>query len=175
MQIHHRRSIRLPDYDYTQPGYYFITLTTNDGIPWFGEIEDGEMRLTALGKMIQTEWLRLSQRFHGIQMDEFVIMPNHFHGIIQITKDRYPPSKDGENTEAFGRPVKASIPTMVRSFKAAVTLRARRMTGNNDLKLWHGNYFERVIQNDWGFLAARLYIQTNPANWKVDEMNPERK
>lgn len=175
MQIHHRRSIRLPDYDYTQPGYYFITLTADDGIPWFGEIEAGEMQLNTLGEMVQNEWLNLPQRFPGIALDEFVIMPNHFHGIIHITEEGQPNDKGPGTHEAFGRPVKASLPTMVRSFKAAVTLRARRMTGNNDLKLWRGNYYERVILDDRALLAARSYIQENPANWAGDEMNPERK
>ncbi|MRR32391.1 transposase [bacterium] len=132
------------------------------------------MRLNTLGNMVQNEWLRMSQRFPGIVLDEFGIMPNHFHGVIQITVDNQPPTKVINNFEAFGRPVKTSIPTIVRSFKAAVTLRARRMIGDSSLKLWHTNYFERVIRNEQGLLAARSYIQANPANWSADQENPDR-
>lgn len=175
MQPHHRRSIRLPAYDYTQPGYYFITLATHHGYNWFGEIDSGAtMHLNAMGKMVEFEWRRLTQRFPCIALDNYGIMPNYFHGIIQIVNERSWPEIKLSTQEAFARPVKQSIPTMVRSFKAAVTLRARRMTGDNDLKLWQFNYFERVIRNERGLLAARLYILSNPSNWALDRENNPR-
>ena len=83
-QIHHRRSIRLKEYDYSQAGLYFITICTQNRACLFGEIENGEMILNDAGKMIDTEWMHLKKRFPNIQLHAFVIMPNHLHGILEI-------------------------------------------------------------------------------------------
>ena len=82
---HHRRSIRLKGYDYTQPGAYFVTLVTQGRECLFGEIAAGEMRLNRFGQIAKREWERLSKRFPAVQIDAYVIMPNHVHGIIVIT------------------------------------------------------------------------------------------
>ncbi|MGB8645104.1 MAG: hypothetical protein WCF84_07695 [Anaerolineae bacterium] len=82
---HHRRSIRLKGYDYSQPGAYFITLVTNDRECLFGEIVNGEMRLSECGRIVQEEWLRTAKIRPNVQLDEFVIMPNHFHAVLIIT------------------------------------------------------------------------------------------
>jgi putative transposase len=84
--IHHRRSIRLKGYDYSQAGLYFITICCDDRICRFGQIENHEMILNDAGRMIEKEWLNLKNRFLNIQLCEFVVMPNHFHGILQITQ-----------------------------------------------------------------------------------------
>ena len=84
MPIHHRHSIRLPDYDYSSPGAYYITLVTWQREILFGEIVEGEMRLSEWGFLVKNEWLRLTDRFPNIQLDEFMVMPNHFHGIVCI-------------------------------------------------------------------------------------------
>ena len=81
---HHRRSIRLKGYDYSQSGAYFVTLRTQKHHPCFGEIEDGIMILNDAGLMVQNIWLTMAQRFPHIQLDQFVVMPDHFHGIIVI-------------------------------------------------------------------------------------------
>ncbi len=81
---HHHRSIRLLNYDYTQPGAYFLTICTYNQVCSLGEITDGEMHLSLLGHIVAREWQRLLQRFPGIELDAFVIMPNHLHGIIVI-------------------------------------------------------------------------------------------
>ena len=174
MPILHRRSIRLPEYDYTQPGYYFLTLVTYHRINRFGVIDSMGMHVNAIGKMVQNEWQRLPQRFPGVALDAHMVMPNHFHGILCIAVD---PVKSGnaQSFEGFGHPVKASIPTMVRSFKASVTLRSRRITGDPEVIIWQSNYFERVIRNERGLLAARLYIEENPVNWAEDLENPNRR
>jgi len=83
-EIHHRRSIRLKGYDYSQAGLYFITLCTQDSSYLFGKKENEKMILNDPGIMIQKWWNELKNRFPNIELDEFVVMPNHFHGIIQI-------------------------------------------------------------------------------------------
>jgi len=85
--IHHRRSIRLKGYDYSQAGLYFMTICCQNKACLFGEIINGEMILNDAGKMIDKEWLKLTDRFKNIQLHEHIVMPNHFHGIIQITND----------------------------------------------------------------------------------------
>jgi len=82
--IHHRHSIRLKGYDYSQPGTYFITIVTQGRSSLFGEIVDGKMRLNNAGKIVQQEWRRLGQRFPHVELDAFVVMPNHIHGIVII-------------------------------------------------------------------------------------------
>lgn len=83
-QRHHRHSIRLKDYDYSQAGAYFVTLVAHQHQPLFGEIHEGIMNLNAAGKMIESVWSELTVRYPKINIDEFVVMPNHFHGIIVI-------------------------------------------------------------------------------------------
>ncbi len=82
--IHHRRSIRLQGYDYSQEGLYFITICTQNKLCLFGKIEDGNMQLNVAGNMIRQQWLGLVHRFNKIKLHEFVVMPNHFHGIIEL-------------------------------------------------------------------------------------------
>ncbi|MBC7237764.1 MAG: hypothetical protein H5T69_18130, partial [Chloroflexi bacterium] len=82
---HHRRSIRLKGYDYTQPGAYFVTIVTQDRARLFGEVVDGEMRLNDAGRMVQTVWDELPAFYPGVQTDAFIVMPNHIHGIIVLT------------------------------------------------------------------------------------------
>jgi len=83
---HHRRSIRLPGYDYTGPGGYFITICTYRHLPFFGKIVDGEMILSLLGRIAFQEWIRLTKRFPFLELEEFVVMPNHLHGILIINE-----------------------------------------------------------------------------------------
>jgi putative transposase len=85
-KIHHRRSIRLKGYDYSQAGLYYITICCKNREYRFGDVVNGEMRLNDAGKMVENEWLKLPQRFKNIQLHEFVVMPNHFHAILQIVE-----------------------------------------------------------------------------------------
>ncbi|MGB9753481.1 transposase [Roseiflexus castenholzii] len=84
-QKHHRRSIRLKGYDYSQPGAYFITIVTQNRACLFGEVANGEMRLNEAGRMVHQEWANLPSRFPNLDLDAFIVMPNHIHGIIIIT------------------------------------------------------------------------------------------
>ena len=135
---HHRRSIRLPGYDYSQPGEYFVTICAYERRNLFGQIENGKIQLSPIGQVLEREWLRLPDRFPFLHPAPFVVMPNHFHGILMIediAEGRGTPSPSGprrapadpEFAKAFRKPVGGSIPTIVRSFKASVTLRINRM------------------------------------------------
>jgi putative transposase len=186
-QIHHRRSIRLPGYDYTRAGAYYITMVTWQREELFGNVVDGRMVLNKFGQVAQTEWERLPRRFRNIELGEFVVMPNHAHGIIVIvdgrgTADcsnnndpestrRAPTNEGGAPTEQFGKPVAESIPTMVRSYKSAVSLRINFMRGTSGMPVWQRNYYEHIIRNETDFQTKSNYILNNPLNWENDDDN----
>lgn len=177
---HHRRSIRLPGYDYTQPGAYFITCVTWQRLHLFGEIANGNLKLSKLGELAKKEWDHLAKRFPWIELDEFVVMPNHIHGIIVIHDVGARGSlKRGTNLgppraptqERFSVPVAGSIPTIIRSFKSSVTQLWKIHSNQNSTRVWQRNYYEHVIRNDLEWEHIRSYIQTNPQNWADDEEN----
>ncbi len=164
---HHRRSVRLKGYDYAQPGAYFVTVCTRDRECLFGEIVDGEVLLNLVGVAVRDEWLRTAQLRDNVALDAFVIMPNHFHGIVVITEGRGTARR--APTEQFGRPVAHSIPTIMRAFKSATTKRTNEIRNNPGTPVWQRNYYEHVIRNETELNAIRQYILGNPANWQTDE------
>lgn len=189
-QKHHRRSIRLPNYDYTQIGAYYITIVTHNREMVFGEVIDGEMELSNLGQIAQREWERLSKRFKHIELGAFVVMPDHVHGIIiirsgEVTADsaiqdnpqtpRRAPTGAIANIEQFGKPVSGSIPTIVRSYKSAVALRINYARPGNSTPVWQRNYYEHVIRNERDMQSKWNYIESNPANWENDDENPNQR
>jgi putative transposase len=171
---HHRRSIRLKGYDYTRPGAYFVTICTYQRQALFGEVIDGEMVLNACGKIVREEWLKTTQIRTNIQLhqDEFVVMPNHPHGIIWIDKTVGARRRRAPTKEGFGKPVKGSIPTIVRAYKSAVTLRINQILNSSGAPFWQRNYYERVVRNNDELNAIRQYIRNNPQKWELDQDNP---
>ena len=187
-QEHHRRSIRLKGYDYTQPGAYFVTMVTFQREDLFREIVDCEMRLTWTGKLVKREWERLPHRFPHIQLDEFIVMPNHIHGLILIIDPARgtaanneeedlkitrcaPANRAPTHREQFGKPVRGSIPTIIRSFKSAVSLRVNRSRFSLGAPVWQRNYFERVVRDQSELERIRAYIHQNPAQWAENREN----
>ncbi len=168
---HHRRSIRLPEYDYAQPGAYFITVCTHQRACLFGEIVDGEIRLSEMGHMVRDKWKKTQQIRSEIELDQFVIMPNHFHAIIWIHDGRGTARRapTGEPTyEQFGKPVAGSIPTIVRAFKSAVTRQINFHRNTPGMPVWQRNYYEHIIRNEAELNAVRDYIANNPQQWALD-------
>jgi len=173
-KIHHRRSIRLKEYDYTQPGAYFITMCTYQRMHVFGEVTNGEMILNETGKIARDEWFKTAKLRPYVELyeDEFVVMPNHGHGIIWIDGDwarqRRAPT---ENSEKFGKPVEGSIPTIVRAYKSAVTYAVNGAQNMRGAVLWQKNYYEHIIRNDRELNNIGWYIVNNPLNWQLDRDN----
>lgn len=165
--LHHRRSVRLKGHDYAQPGAYFVTMCTRDRECLFGEIVDGEMRLNEYGMAVRDEWLRTAELRENVELDAFVIMPNHLHGIVMITQGRGTACR--APTEAFGKPVADSVPTIVRAFKSASTKHINQIRNTPGTPVWQRNYYEHVIRNDAELNAVREYILANPATWTTDE------
>lgn len=170
-QIHHRRSIRLKGYDYTQAGAYFITICSYQREHVFGEVVNGEMRLSAWGEIARAEWFKTAALRDNVELydEEFVVMPNHIHGIVWLhevgTRRRRVP------TEKFGKPVAGSIPTIIRAYKSAVTYAINGLEKSRGGAIWQRNYYEHVIRNEKELNTIARYIYYNPFNWQLDRDN----
>jgi REP element-mobilizing transposase RayT len=182
-QKHHRRSIRLQEYDYTQAGGYYITVVTFQREHLFGEIQNAQIQLSNFGLVAKGQWEKLPKRFPNIELGAFVVMPNHIHGIIRILdRECWGTAEDSKSSndelsrrapmEQFGKPVKGSIPTIIRSYKSAVALRINLMRGTNGVPVWQRNYYEHVIRNHEDWDRIQRYIESNPSMWAEDNENP---
>ncbi|MCC7165367.1 MAG: transposase [Anaerolineae bacterium] len=195
---HHRRSIRLKGYDYTQAGAYYITIVTHQRQCFFGEIVNAEMKPSDLGQTALNCWLAISEHHPHADLDEFVIMPNHIHGIIVITDNarrgvpgkgvqlnaptpppasdapghttKIPKPRDATNPFSVLSPHQKSLGVIVRTYKAAVTTACRAMQ-RYDFG-WQKNYYDHIIRNDRDLNRIREYIFNNPFNWHTDTENP---
>ena len=155
-QKHHRRSIRLKNYDYSQPGAYFVTICTEGRQCFFGQIVEGEMHLSDVGQMVQRLWCAIPERFPYVEIDHFIIMPNHLHGIIVLNPD--------EHTKNCS----ATLGLVLRRFKA-LTTRSIRTTNESQFE-WQRNYHEHIIRNGTNLNHIRQYIIDNPIKWAEDEL-----
>ena len=153
---HHRRSIRLPGYDYSSPGQYFVTICSNNRIDIFGEILDDKMSLNDAGKIVKTYWHELPAHFHNIRLDSFVIMPNHIHGIIEIFHNA---------------PVRRTLGDFIGFYKFETTRCINELHDTPMMRRWQRNYYEHIIADDGELDTIREYIINNPANWQSDKDN----
>ena len=184
--IHHRRSIRLRDYDYSTAGAYFVTICTFERECLLGDVVNGEMRLNGMGQIVQEEWLRTAEMRKNVVLDEFVVMPNHFHAILIFDDGRgtaccahdvggdleQGTARRAPTVESFGRPVAGSLATVIRSFKSAATKHINQLRNTPGIPVWQRNYYERVIRNDRELQSIQQYIVDNPAIWQEDENHP---
>jgi len=189
-QIHHRRSVRLKDYDYAQKGAYFITICTKDRECLFWNVGaycdtprlDTSLLLNDFGRAVAEEWLRTRELRPQIELDAYVVMPNHFHGILIVKENgkatddelpkrgvyQYAPTKHRN----LARSPSQTIGAVVRGFKSAVTTRINLRRGASGAPVWQRNYYEHVIRNENDLTRIRAYIADNPARWADDENNP---
>jgi len=176
---HHRRSIRLRDYDYAQAGAYFITICTYQRECLFGSVDAGVLTLNDWGRLAETEWLRTPTLRPQVELDEFEAMPNHLH-IIVVIVETPAPGLDGRmpsgRMESGGRMQYAptwrspaqTVGAIVRGYKAAVTKQINDLRRTRDTPVWQRNYYEHVIRNEGELNRARQYILDNPARWEMD-------
>jgi REP element-mobilizing transposase RayT len=179
-ELDHRRSLRLNKFDYSKPGKYFITICTSYYERLFGHVEYGRMILNKYGSIANEFWLEIPKHFDNATIDEFIVMPNHLHGIIilndkNIRRDtacRVPASHDEtKQIERFGKPTKNTIPTIIRSYKSAVTKQINILRKSPGFSVWQKNYYEHIIRNDKEYHLIKDYIINNPVNWEFDENN----
>lgn len=168
-RIHHRRSIRLKEYDYSTPNAYFVTICAFQKQYLFGEIENGEMKLNNDSRIVQEQWNELPQKFPGIKLDEFVIMPNHVHGIVWIT-DKNDSIPVGAIHELPLRR-RMIIPMVIGYFKMNTAKSINTLRQLPGIAVWQRNYYEHVIRNEHDLIRIREYIQNNPLKWTIDPEN----
>lgn len=200
-QKHHRRSIRLKGYDYSSEGAYFVTIVAQGRECLFGEIVDGEMRLNEAGEMVVRWWNELPNKFPNIELGEFVVMPNHFHGIIfimpnvgadlRVCPDGERVCPDGEENDSpqkgehmgspqqAGSPLRVSLSQMIQWFKTMTTneyIRGVKQLNWKPFigKVWQRNYYEHIIRNEKELQQKTDYILVNPSRWDEDDENAMR-
>ena len=179
-KIHHRKSIRLKNYDYSQAGLYFITICTENRLHLFGEIVDDEMVLNDAGLMIDKIWNEIPNDFSNIKLHEFTIMPNHIHGIIEITVGAplVGAQNSANNKNKPGQPqgIAPTVGDIIGAFKSLTTNQYIKMVKRNvllpfDKKIWQRNYWEHIIRNDNEYQRIAQYIIDNPKKWALDKLN----
>ena len=165
---HHRRSIRLKEYDYSAEGLYFVTLCSHEHQCIFGKIIDDNVILSKYGEIIEEVWRTLPQHFTNIVCHEYVIMPNHMHCIIQINNNvgagSARPAKE-QNTSPLQ---KITLGNIVAFYKYNTTKLA-----NRNVQLWQRNYYEHIIRNQQSYEEIAAYIVENPIHWKRDKLYTE--
>ena len=149
--MHSRKRLRLAGHDYAQPGAYFVTLCAVDRQCIFGDIVDTSMRLNDAGELVARIWRGLPTHLKYLTLDELVLMPNHFHGVL-----------------VFEPGNQHALPNVIRSFKVFTT----RAVGR---PIWQRSYHDRIVRGDDELARIREYIANNPAQWAIDEENPDRK
>lgn len=180
----HRRSLRLKNYNYFQPGAHFITICTYNRVCTFGGIVNGEMILNGYGNIAQQCWLEIPKHFPDVEFDEFVIIPNHIHGIIFNTDKNVQTYNDTlVGTKNFStlhdshqikfRSPSQTIGSIVCGFKIGVTKWFRQNT--NIYTVWQRNCYEHIIRNETELNKVCEYLINNPLKWELDIENPEKK
>ena len=174
-RIHHRKSIRLRGYDYSQNGAYFVTICTKDRELYFEKYR-------GLQGIVRQQWEELPQGFPNLTLDEFIIMPNHVHGIFIVGTGRSAKNVGAtlavaQNNGAGARPA-PTVGEIVGTFKSLCIhdwlthIKEKKIDVAG--KLWQRNYYEHVIRNEDELNKIREYIQNNPLKWDLDKENPER-
>ena len=180
-----RSSLRLHGFDYRSSAIYFVTICTTQKEHWFGEILDGKMIPNDTGKIAWKYWYEIPAHYPFVELDAFVVMPNHVHGLIRIDNDigsHMPLADAGEirsgmqlhatttkNKRHFGKPVADSLSMMINTYKGAVTRELGRIQGN-PIRLWQHNFHDHIVRDEKELWAVRQYIRDNPKNAAHDHM-----
>ncbi len=187
-QTHHRRTIRLHGYDHSQPGAYFITVCTHGKQSLYGEIVEGQRRMNDAGQLVHACWYGLGRRYSGIDLDAFIVMPNHIHGIIQITDvgaihELPTPGLVANEVGAIHesplrgmdrkRRRRMQLAKVIGYFKMNTAKQINARRGTPGTALWQRNYYEHIIRNDGELDKICEYISTNPLRWASGRDNPD--
>jgi len=168
-----RKSTRLAGFDYSSAGMYFITLVTHERRHLFGEIITGEMILNDFGKLAASEWLLSGQIRQEIELDEWCIMPNHFHGIILLKENKQRGLLSGTCVNGIDRKPK-SLGSLVAGFKSSVTHKINERRGTPGIPVWQRNYYDHIIRDEEDLNRIQEYIINNPLKWEIDREYSDR-
>lgn len=173
---YNRRSIRLKEYDYSSPGWYYVTICTQNQECVLGNVVDGKMVLNQLGEIVQSEWLKTPAVRINLELDEFVVMPNHFHGILilnelsnEINVGATGPVAPTNQSTNQNHPTLTSnsLGSIIGQFKSVVTKKIHKNVYKHFK--WQRNYYEHIIRNDQELYQIRKYIRENPLKWYLDK------
>ena len=166
-----RPSLRAPHYDYRLPGAYFVTIVAAGRRCIFGHITAEGATLSPLGQAVHRCWQRIGEKRSGlVTLDEYVVMPNHLHGLLMITASESAPEHLIETAVRASGPAPRSLGAIVGQFKAAVSREAREI--GESAPIWQRNYHERVIRTQNVLDRIRQYIRDNPERWRSDRLFP---
>ena len=166
-----KNSLRKPQHDYRLPGYYLVTINTYLKQPLFSSIDQGILSPTTIGKIAGQLWQEIPQHEPSITLDAFVLMPDHLHGILQLTGNVYDILGTPERRQF--QPETHSLSMIVRNYKAAVTRTVNQLLTAPPARIWQTSFHDRIIQDDKGLEAARWYICQNPVNWRKELRNED--
>jgi putative transposase len=170
---YHRHSIRLKGYDYSLPGAYFVTVLSFHQKPVFGSIKSGLFKANINGNIVRECWHELFKHYCNINLDAFVVMPNHIHGIVFMEDTRVFPRHD---VGAGLRPAPTKLHELseiIRAFKSFSARRINEPRKTPGTPVWQRNYYEHIIRNDKELNDIREYINNNVTNWNKDKENPD--
>jgi putative transposase len=178
---HHRRSLRLPGYDYSQPGAYFVTICADQRQCLFGDVVDGQMGLNQYGAIVAETYQWLCQHHPYLQTDEWIVMPNHFHAIMVITDKPNSDDSHGKGgsrtalTTNLQNPIIKQKPLgrLIGAFKTVSTKKINILREAPGTTLWQRNYYEHIIRNQDAMDKIREYIVNNPLSWHLDQLYPD--
>jgi len=159
-EVRHRRAPRLSAFDYRTPNAYFVTICTLLRQPLFGSAVDGRIELNGLGEVVENTWLEIPRHFPQCEIDEFVVMPDHFHGVLAIVRDVFepPPARHASRLRAQDGVEAGSLSAIVGAFKSAVTRRVNAMRGTRGGLVWQEGFYDRIVRSDRELDAIRLCI-----------------
>ena len=169
-----RKSIRLKGYDYSQAGAYFITICTKGRKELLGAIRDGKMCSSAIGRIVQECWDVLPSHYPNVQLDAFVVMPDHAHGIIVILDDEPHRVREGLRPSTGKTRNRPPLSEIVRAFKSFSARRINEQNGTAGQSFWQRGYYDHIIRNERSLERIREYISTNPSRWQYDRQNTSR-
>ncbi len=160
-----RKPTRLRDYDYSQPGAYFVTICAQHRKCLFGTIVDGQMQLNEIGKIVVECWNHIPQHFPSVELGDSIIMPNHIHGIIAYPLVGAGSPRPPKNSPALGK--------IIAYFKYQSTKHINQHHDTPGTRIWQRNYHDHIIRDDPDLQRLRQYIQDNPMKWALDQLHPD--
>lgn len=177
-KLHHRKSIRLPHWDYSWGWWYYVTMCTKDRACLLSNIMKDRVVLTEIGGIVDLHWKDIPNHFPGVELDDYVIMPNHVHGIIIIDDGSVgaihesPQRSSPEQSQTIIQRRKMLLPKIIGRFKMNCAKQSNVLRKSQGLSFWQRGYYEHIIRNDADLTRIRTYVANNPLKWAVDEENP---
>jgi len=164
MSVRNRKLNRLVNYDYSKEGFYYVTICTKDRQNWFGQIQNGEVILNEYGRIVNECWLNLPNHYWNCRLDEYVLMLDHFHGIIVVDNNVVDNNGVGNGFKPFRTKqarARHGLCEFIRAFKTFSSRRINQKCLNNKFQ-WHKSFHDRIIRNNGELEVIRMYIRENP-------------